>query len=119
MKRSNDPTQHNRHASNAWQSPTATASQRNIMNQEIEILSKQINELLDKSRNNDPEFKKNAKILTRVIKTLNNRTKKSLNEEEQMPIPQDLINMNLDDSIVHALDDVVSAYQTVKNIFDK
>lgn len=38
---------------------------------------------------------------------------------DQPVVPQDLVNMNLDDSILYAIDIIIEAFQTVKRVFKK
>lgn len=122
------------------------------MHQEIEKLSKQIMELLEKAPKDDPEYKNNAKKLTEIRKVLEKKTELSGNLKSKLfsrkkkvimaandgtygeveieatpsefladpiPLPQDLVNMNLDDSILYAVDAFISAYKIVENFFKK
>lgn len=128
-----------------------TTSHYNVT-QEIEKLSRQINELLEKIPKDDPEYKSNAKKLYEIKKLLERKTDFSGNFMEkllprkkkvivsakdgtygeveietspseffgeQIPAPQDLINMNVDDSILHLVDVIISAYKAVGNLFKK
>lgn len=122
------------------------------VHQEIEKLSKQINELLEKAPKDDPEYKNSSKKLIEIKKFLEKKTESPGNLKSKLfprkkkvimaandgtygeveieatpsefladpiPLPQDLVNMNLDDSILHAVDDFISAFKIVGNFFKK
>lgn len=110
---------------------------------EIEKLLKEVDDLVARVPRDDPRFKSNMKKLseikhflekkhqqfgssnTSLFEKLKLKKKKSqvtiggeeeiVSEPLQRP-PQDLINVNLDDSVLEILDEILSVYHFVQNI---
>lgn len=110
---------------------------------EFKKLLNEINGLLEKIDKNDPAHKENAEELTQIKKYLEKTSttasgtillKSSHMDEKKSPEnterhnevrtrtgaqtqPQDIVNMNLDDSILQGIDGLISLYKLVGNPF--
>lgn len=109
---------------------------------EIEKLLKEIDDLIARVPSDDPRYKFNMKKLSEIkhflekkhqqfgssntslfdkLKLNKKKSQVTIGEEEiaSEPLPrppQDLINVNLDDSVLEILDEILSVYHFVQNV---
>ncbi|CRL07453.1 CLUMA_CG020422, isoform A [Clunio marinus] len=87
----------------------------NIM-YDVEKLKTQLDALFE-GNPNDPEYQNNANKLKEIKTFLENETNDSTRQENPSKIFPDIINVNLDESLLCVVDQIIKLYEVMKEYF--
>lgn len=126
---------------NAQDGSNAESKEKSKVLEQIENIRNEIDDLLEKTPKDDPDYKKNIKKLNELKKILGkkgdpdkkNKSKTDLQQsssQQHLESPstmnlhehhetRDFVNANLDDSLLYGIDNLLSAYEYIRKLIRK